>query len=157
MDVPTPQVSDSPPKIAYDPEWLAITRAFHPYLSLSHMQRAFPSEQEVRELVRQSREWIDANVFSGESTENAVQAKSNKAILEIEEIQKFVMTAPGPGKEHEMGGKFSQRMSVCCMMHIGTDLYTQPHGTPTPRPRHFVGCWAWKTSSTRLLKALSPP
>jgi hypothetical protein len=68
LDIPTPE-SDSPPKLEFDPEWLAITRAFHPWLSLSPNQRPLPNQEEGRRLIDEAREWIQANVVEREMPE----------------------------------------------------------------------------------------
>lgn len=77
-----------PPILEYDPEWLAITRAFHPWLSTTKYQPAFPDEAEARALVAKELEWVKANVKTNE-----------KGQILVSEHQSFVMTAPGPGSE----------------------------------------------------------
>lgn len=93
LDVPTTSgtltldVDGRPtPVLTYDPEWLAITRAFHPLLSTTKRQPPFPAEEEARERVRQAQEWITTNVYGGNSG----------TTKRIEEVQTFAMTAPGP-------------------------------------------------------------
>ncbi|KAJ6591369.1 lariat debranching enzyme, C-terminal domain-containing protein [Mycena sp. CBHHK59/15] len=100
--------SESPPphpypQLTYDPEWLAISRAFHPFLSLSHGQRAFPPEEAARALVAEARAWIAENV-----SKRGDEAELDVEDLEIQSVQEFVMTAPGPGREDEMGGRRAQ-------------------------------------------------
>lgn len=75
------------PVLAYDPEWLAITRAFHPYMSLSRSPLPYPDESQAREAVRRELEWVKTHVYG------------SKGIHKVEDCQKFVMTAPGPGPE----------------------------------------------------------
>ncbi|KAG8740020.1 hypothetical protein FRC12_016132 [Ceratobasidium sp. 428] len=70
----------SAPALTYDREWLAISRALHPYLSTTQKQRALPQPQDMPALIAKSQRWVDENV--GER--------------EIADVQKFVMTAPGP-------------------------------------------------------------
>ena len=65
MEVPTPE-SDSPPRLQFDPEWLAITRAFHPWLSLTPNQRPLPSHEEGKKLIEEARKWIEENVVKRE-------------------------------------------------------------------------------------------
>ena len=55
--------SSSPVQLTFDPEWLAITRAFHPFLSLEHAQVPFPREAEAERFLRYAREWVGRNVF----------------------------------------------------------------------------------------------
>ncbi|KAK9368434.1 lariat debranching enzyme, C-terminal domain-containing protein [Lipomyces kononenkoae] len=53
-------------RICYDPEWLAITKATEPYMSLDQSQTNFfatASEQEaLKESIRQAREWVQKYV-----------------------------------------------------------------------------------------------
>jgi len=65
LEIPTP-VSDSPPRLQFDPEWLAITRAFHPWLTLTPNQRPLPSVEEGKRLIAEARFWIDENVVKRE-------------------------------------------------------------------------------------------
>jgi lariat debranching enzyme len=84
------------PLLSFDPEWLAICRAFHPFLSTTRQQPAFPDEAEARALVAKEREWVAQNV--------PVDARGEIPVLEH---QVFTMTAPGPGSEGP--NKFRQR------------------------------------------------
>jgi lariat debranching enzyme len=89
---PSNDDSDCPiPVLTYDPEWLSIARAFHPLFSTTAVQPPFPPEEEAREMVRQAREWVTEHVYGGDES----QPKR------IEEVQQFVMTAPGPSESDE--------------------------------------------------------
>ncbi|KAJ7658950.1 lariat debranching enzyme, C-terminal domain-containing protein [Mycena rosella] len=124
VDIPMPQgflppdsvsdsVSDSPtnkgkgkattppPRLTYDLEWLAISRAFHPFLALTQFQRAFPLEDAARALVAEARTWITDDLRAREPYLDAED-------LEVTQVQEFVMTAPGPGREDEVGGRRAQ-------------------------------------------------
>jgi hypothetical protein len=90
------------PRLTYDPEWLAISRAFHPFLSLESRQRAFPLEERARALVSEARKWIVDDLARREPGADLED-------LEVGAVQEFVMTAPGPGKEEQMGGRRAQR------------------------------------------------
>ncbi|KAF7377775.1 DBR1-domain-containing protein [Mycena sanguinolenta] len=97
-------ISPSPsqqPRLTYDPEWLAISRAFHPFLSLTHQQRAFPLEDAARALVAEARTQIADDL-------RAREPGLDFEDLEVSQIQEFVMTAPGPGREEQMGGRRAQ-------------------------------------------------
>jgi lariat debranching enzyme len=48
--------------LCYDPEWLAITRAFQPYLSLEHKQATYPSPDDARAAVSREWEWVHAHI-----------------------------------------------------------------------------------------------
>ncbi|KIM43939.1 hypothetical protein M413DRAFT_9238 [Hebeloma cylindrosporum] len=98
-DQPLPSTSGLPgpsPLLSYDPEWLAITRAFHSYLSLTRQQSNFPEEAEARALVAQAAKWVEENVKTNEQGE-----------IPVADHQTFVMTAPGPGSQ-EPGAKVQQ-------------------------------------------------
>lgn len=84
------------PLFTFDPEWLAITRAFHPWFSTARLQKPFPEETEARELVRKELDWVKDNV-NGDS-------------LLVARCQQFIPTAPGPGNEGS--AKYQQRTSI---------------------------------------------
>lgn len=88
--------SRAEPVLSFDPEWLAITRAFHPWLSTTYHQPSFPEEAEARALVAKELDWVKANVATNKWGE-----------IPVLDHQTFVMTAPGPGTEG--GNKFKQR------------------------------------------------
>lgn len=72
------------PTLTFDPEWLAIVRAFDTHFSLTSMQPAFPDEAEARAAVARELEWIEQHV---------------QADKPVDECQQFACTAPGPGSE----------------------------------------------------------
>jgi lariat debranching enzyme len=86
----SPDSPHSLPVLSFDPEWLAISRAFHPWLSTSKFQRPFPVEEEARKMIEQELEWVSKNV-----------PRKLDSIFLISECQTFVPTAPGPGPGHE--------------------------------------------------------
>ncbi|KAH7928638.1 DBR1-domain-containing protein [Leucogyrophana mollusca] len=104
IDIPVP--SDSLPSSAsgqrrrptttYDPEWLAITRAFHPYLSTSRRQAAYPDEPTARAKFQEELEWVQKNVQNKQSPQDTA---AFLGIRDIDDCQTFVKTAPGPGSE----------------------------------------------------------
>ncbi|KAA1101642.1 hypothetical protein PGT21_026796 [Puccinia graminis f. sp. tritici] len=85
----TPKSDDikvnSTAKLYFDPHWLAITRAFHPFLPLQrHGNPKLPTDPiEIRKLVDQELEWVKHNI--------------NPEALEVNTVQQFVKTAPGIG------------------------------------------------------------
>ncbi|GJJ14916.1 hypothetical protein Clacol_009186 [Clathrus columnatus] len=88
IDIPIssngPEGNVGSPYITFDPEWLAITRALHPFLSLQRNQKHVPRSEELQKLVDTERVWITQNLADGGS-------------IEIGQIQEFTPTAPGPG------------------------------------------------------------
>ncbi|KAJ7600763.1 DBR1-domain-containing protein [Mycena floridula] len=83
IDYPSPLPSSAPLALSFDPEWLAITKAFHPFLSTNRYQKQYPPEDKARELVQKEFDWVQKNIFSAGS----------KA---VEEVQQFCVTAPPP-------------------------------------------------------------
>jgi lariat debranching enzyme len=52
------------PVLEFNPEWLAITRAFHPWFSTTRNQPSFPDENEARSAVTASMQWVVENLQS---------------------------------------------------------------------------------------------
>lgn len=87
LDIPTPSgASASPPLLAFDPHWLAITRAFQPLLSLSAHQPSLPTDLTVRKgTVEAHLAWVRETLPGGGEG------------IAIASVQQFQMTAPAPG------------------------------------------------------------
>ncbi|PSR70665.1 hypothetical protein PHLCEN_2v13470 [Hermanssonia centrifuga] len=91
---------DANPTLAYDPEWLAITRAFNPFMSVSRNQLTYPDEADARSAVKQEIEWVRANLYgivSGTGSEQEINRKTELAdmVKAVESCQRFEITAPG--------------------------------------------------------------
>ncbi|KAJ8586336.1 DBR1-domain-containing protein [Rhizopogon salebrosus TDB-379] len=84
------------PKLTFDPEWLAITRAFHPYLSTRRRQADYPDEATARASVAEEMEWVKSNVHDKEANSSEASLPGIRSILDC---QTFAQTAPGPGSE----------------------------------------------------------
>ncbi|KAH6908498.1 lariat debranching enzyme [Coprinopsis sp. MPI-PUGE-AT-0042] len=98
IESPSSSTSSSPPTLCFDPEWLAINRAFHPWFSTTHQQRQFPPEEEARAMIAKELEWVKTNL-----------KKNDAGLLPVEDVQKFEITAPGPCPQTENPpGKFKQ-------------------------------------------------
>jgi lariat debranching enzyme len=89
IDLDEPPVS-GPPTIFFDPEWLAITRAFQPLMSLSDRQPLFPDEDAARAMVKTELEWIRSQILD---------------FMAVNNCQKFSMTAHGPGQNDQQDKK----------------------------------------------------
>ncbi|KZT03366.1 DBR1-domain-containing protein [Laetiporus sulphureus 93-53] len=85
----TTRPAGSKPVLQFDPEWLAITRAFHRYMPLTIAQSKYPDEQEARRAVQEELQWV---------TEHAL---GQKHIEKVGDCQKFAMVAPGPKKQDD--------------------------------------------------------
>ncbi|KAF5340653.1 hypothetical protein D9611_007519 [Ephemerocybe angulata] len=101
IDIEAP-LSNPTAALAFDPEWLAINRAFHPWFSTTRSQRPFPEEAEARAMIAKELEWVNANV-----------KRNDDGVIPVDDWQTFVQTAPGPGSEGAL--KFKQ-----------PDLYPNP-------------------------------
>jgi lariat debranching enzyme len=84
------------PKLTFDPEWLAITRAFHPFFSTRRRQADYPDEATARAKVAEEMEWVKSNVHNNESNSSDASLPGIRSILDC---QTFVQSAPGPGSE----------------------------------------------------------
>jgi lariat debranching enzyme len=70
VDIPAPQESAQSPAtdapavtLSYDPEWLAITRAFQPYLSRRREQATYPDPDAAGAAVAREWDWVHAHVL----------------------------------------------------------------------------------------------
>lgn len=111
--------------MTYDPEWLAITRAFHQYFTTTRQQATYPDEPTARARVTAELEWIEENIVRKAINDNA------KSPLSVDNCQVFVQTAPGPGSEGD--AKFQQRKLTNyesqCIMYldiVAAPWYTNP-------------------------------
>ncbi|KAF5391317.1 hypothetical protein D9757_002084 [Collybiopsis confluens] len=77
---------ESPPRLTFDPYWLAITRAFHSQISLAKHQQPFPSEEVARKMVEENLKWVRQNV-------------PEEGQVRVTDIQQFVLTTSGPNSE----------------------------------------------------------
>lgn len=91
-----PPISKPNVTLSFDPEWLAISKAFHPWFSKTKFQRPFPDEAEARAMIAKELEWVNANI-----------KKNEDGVIPVDDWQTFEVTAPGPGSEG--ADKFKQR------------------------------------------------
>jgi len=104
LDVQTPQpVTDTGPVFTLDPEWLAISKALHPFLSTTKTGLPLPSEETARVLVDREREWATSTVGS----------------MEIKDVQEFAKTAASPIQKDK-----NVRQRKCSVFHIQRELMT---------------------------------
>jgi lariat debranching enzyme len=102
VDVPSPQ-NHSPPRFTYDTEWLAISKAMHPLLSIEKRTNIQPRLTLARRWVEREFEWVKEKIamIKRAASTKADAAEEKKAEeddgeLEVEKFQQFVMTASGP-------------------------------------------------------------
>lgn len=85
-----------PPVLHYDPEWLAITRALHPFLSLSRYQDALPFPDVVQQLVTDEVTRLrEEGLLVPDPAGDLVK---EHGLIEITRVQKFWPTAPAHGE-----------------------------------------------------------
>jgi lariat debranching enzyme len=117
------------PKLTFDPEWLAITRAFHPYLSTRRRQADYPDEATARASVAEEMEWVKSIVRDKEADSSEASLPGIRSILDC---QTFAQTAPGPGSE---GAHKNQQRKYNNFSRIFADVvyaapwYTNPQTT----------------------------
>lgn len=124
VDIPTPPSvpQSQPPRLTFDPEWLAITRALHPFFCTTKAQATLPNPDDARALVATELEWVRRNVPDG-------------GLQEVSEVQKFWRTAPGP-----IGNPKEQHRPRKCLLTIMRsihDMAGQRPGIQTLRQRHL--------------------
>lgn len=87
IDVPTKEFSGTP-LMTFDPEWLAITRAFHPHLSTNRTQPRLPDERQSKDMITKELDWVLHNV-----------GEKQDGIVNVTDVQTFWPTAPGSGDQ----------------------------------------------------------
>ncbi|WVQ78964.1 hypothetical protein IAT38_001056 [Cryptococcus sp. DSM 104549] len=127
LEIPAPLPSSTPgrPRITFDPQWLAITRALHPWLSTTYEQKQLPSREAIEQLVADEVARIESDgllvpelhgpVGEGGQPVEVVEGDGEEAqgpaplvwetgLIDIDRVQKFWPTAPptrGPGHQAE--------------------------------------------------------
>lgn len=81
IEYPAPVASETP-RISLDPEWLAITKAFHPFFSTIKQQNVYPTEENARDLVRKASGWVQQHVMA------------DGKVKFLEDVQRFSISAP---------------------------------------------------------------
>lgn len=100
---PFPPSFPGPPRLTYDPEWLAICRAFHPYLSTSYQPIPLPSpdvlEQMVKDEIARIKE--EGLLVPTEPQDGAIEGQEGlvweKGKVDVGRVQRFWWTAPPEG------------------------------------------------------------
>lgn len=153
LDIPTPldfpshssETASSPlstsshaenpsPRLTYDPEWLAITRAFDEYFSRSQHQASFPDEETAKSRVTQEVDWVRKNLVQKHTAteEGTGEVSGTTRGLAISEHQAFVPTAPGPGSEGQGRGggqptPYTNPQTVAFCKMLGIEDRISPH------------------------------
>lgn len=123
VPVPDPSPTGQPPRLTYDPHWLAITRALHPYLSLDVRQTPLPRPDQIDQLVQTELERIQREglLVPGKSNGHGQpQLVWEKGPIDVARVQKFWPTAPAQGQP---GGSPSQYFRFLLQM-ISTERFS---------------------------------
>ncbi|KAI0761532.1 DBR1-domain-containing protein [Trametes elegans] len=137
VDAPAPPSLSSAPVLTFDLEWLAIARAFNPHMSLERRQGVYPDEPAARAAVEEARAWVDAHVL----------ADKPDGQVRVEDVQQFVMTAPGPADDRVKAPRTDtawpglhsapyypnpQTAAFCSMLQIENKVDFPPAGNAAP-------------------------
>lgn len=103
VDIPTKKEGPSSEEpatvvLSYDPEWLAITRAFQPYLSRKREQAAYPDPDAARAAVAREWDWVHEHALPELGAE-----------FRIDACQRFVQ---GVGGAHQQTDAFVALLEV---------------------------------------------
>ncbi|WVR07368.1 hypothetical protein IAU60_004409 [Kwoniella sp. DSM 27419] len=132
VDAPIRSTPGQAPRLTFDPEWLAICRALHPYLSTTLHQTSLPPPQILNQLVADEIVRIREEgllVPSEEMVDGQVQLVWEKGEVEVGRVQKFWPTAPAHG---EPGGSPSnwytnpQTEAFCGMLGVENKVNPAP-------------------------------
>jgi len=88
------------PKLGFDPEWLAITKAFDSLFPVSRRQAAYPDESAARGLIKEQLAWVQENVQAKSSPTSTSSSNDSASLFKaLDDVQTFSQVAPGPGTE----------------------------------------------------------
>ncbi|KAJ7720835.1 lariat debranching enzyme, C-terminal domain-containing protein [Mycena metata] len=129
IDVPTPAAHQTPssarqhtPTLFFDPHWLAIVRAYAPFLPLAPRATPLPAAAEAEQLIADALAWVRQNVSDDQ--------KGVRGLKAVGAVQVFKRTAPptrsSEGKEDtEVTPKMynnPQTQAFCDMLGIPNQI-----------------------------------
>ncbi|WVO17210.1 hypothetical protein L204_104902 [Cryptococcus depauperatus] len=127
LEIMDPSLISGSPRITYDPEWLAICRAFHPYLSTSHQPIPIPSHSTMEQMIQDEIQRIqdEGLLVPKECVENGegdgTELVWEKGEIDIGRVQRFWWTAPPeghPGGNERMSYTNPQTEAFCGMLGL---------------------------------------
>jgi lariat debranching enzyme len=128
MDIPTGGPSTGPPRLQFDPEWLAISRAMHPFLPLSS-SAPLPTPPQIESALREARTWIKENIidtpYDVQTLENGVTLQP----LDIEQVQTFCFTAAphdAPAEAQQPNQWYTNMQTEAFAAFIGVENKVNP-------------------------------
>ncbi|WWD18909.1 hypothetical protein CI109_103365 [Kwoniella shandongensis] len=133
VSAPNPSPEGQSPRLTFDPEWLAISRAMHPYLSTKHSQTPLPPREAIQQLIQDEKDRIERDGLlvpsEEERDDGVVDLVWEKGEIEIKRVQRFWPTAPAEGQP---GGSASawytnpQTEAFCGMLGVENKVNPAP-------------------------------
>ncbi|KAK8854940.1 hypothetical protein IAR55_003679 [Kwoniella newhampshirensis] len=133
VPAPKPSPEGQTPRLTYDPEWLAISRALHPYLSVKHQQTPLPPSDALQQMIQDEKDRIERDGLLVPSEvvreDGLVDLDWEKGDIEVNRVQKFWPTAPAEGQP---GGSASawytnpQTEAFCGMLGVENKVNPAP-------------------------------
>ena len=121
--------------MTFDPEWLAITRTLHPWLSTEYRQIPLPPPKEIERLIRIQKTRIEKEGLlvpkPGWEEGEEVELMWEKPPIEVSRVQQFWPTARAHGQP---GGSPSKHD----ISSLNSADHLQMLGTPTRKQKPFV-------------------
>jgi lariat debranching enzyme len=128
MDIPTGGPSTGPPRLQFDPEWLAISRAMHPFLPLAS-SAPLPNPSQIETALTEARTWIKENIidtpYDVQTLENGVTLQP----LDIEQVQTFCFTAAphdAPAEAQQPNQWYTNMQTEAFATFIGVENKVNP-------------------------------
>ncbi|KAI8986568.1 lariat debranching enzyme [Pilobolus umbonatus] len=121
-----PEKTDENPDFYYDMEWLSITRAMHPYLSLSNNPQTLPDESTLEKLIKNERFYLEDKLKSGN--------------LDLKIPHNFERTAPPyprPDTIPDIAYVNPQTTTFCDMIDIQNKINTVPESPKRAKIEHI--------------------
>ncbi|OCF30648.1 hypothetical protein I316_07696 [Kwoniella heveanensis BCC8398] len=145
LEIPAPRPSPAgqAPRLTFDTEWLAITRALHPYLSTQIYQPPLPPPQVLGQLVADEKQRIaDEGLLVpsleeevvGEDGQGKVELVWEKGEIDVGRVQRFWPTAPPEGQPGGSPSVFytnPQTEAFCGMLGIENKVNPAPAPPPS--------------------------
>ncbi|WVF72605.1 hypothetical protein IAT40_007423 [Kwoniella sp. CBS 6097] len=137
IPAPSPSPAGQPPRLTFDKEWLAISRALHPYLSTQVYQQPLPPPKVLEQLIADEKRRIaDEGLLvpsqeeeTGENGEPKVELVWEKGDIEVGRVQRFWPTAPPEGQPGGSPSVFytnPQTEAFCGMLGIENKVNPAP-------------------------------
>ena len=118
-------------------------------MSLDRRQSAYPDEAPAREAIARELQWVEEHVLAGKEG----------GVLKVEDVQQFVVTAPGPGSEGAQAKM--QRESLLFVMALARETLTRESFPapyfPNPQTAAFCTLLQIENKIDQIVPAGAPP